>query len=93
MDGGIIPTLTTVGVIVALALNLLNLRGKMHENNPAMIELRMNVKHIRETVDKQDVVMSQLSGNVKELNERMVKVEMDVKAAHRRLDERKNDVR
>jgi len=87
--GDIIALVTAAGVIVALALNLMNLRGKMHENNPAMIELRMNVKHIRETVDKQDVIMAQLSGNVKELNERMVKVEMDVKAAHRRLDEQK----
>jgi len=87
--GDIISLATAGGVLVTLAINMMSLRGKMTENNPAMIELRMNVKHIRETVDRQDAIVLQLTAGVKELTERMVKVEVDVKAAHRRLDEHK----
>jgi len=87
--GDIVALLTAAGVVVALIVNINNLKGKMNEKNPAMIELRMDVKHIRETVDRNNVTVSQLMATANEHAERLIKVEMEAKAAHRRLDELK----
>ena len=85
--GDVIAYATAAGVMVALILNFMNLRTKISENNPAMIELRMNVTHIRATVDRQDALVGQLYDATRDNTERIVRLEMDVKAAHRRLDE------
>ncbi len=88
MDAGVVASLiTALGVIVALALNIGTLRTRGQTNNPAMIEMRADVKHIREKVDKTDMLVERQDQRADELDKRVVLVEASVKSAHHRIDE------
>lgn len=83
----IMPALTGLGVVVALMLNLMNIRQKGRESNPATIEMRHDIKHIRERVDEQKVAMEKQDEKMDRMNDQLVLNEASAKQAHKRLDE------
>lgn len=83
----IISLITALGVIVALTLNVGNLRSKGRENNPAIIEMRQDIKYIRSAIDKQEGVNGEQDRRIDGLSDRVAVVEQSTKSAHKRIDD------
>lgn len=77
--------ITVAGVVVSLVLNVVSLRDRDKKQTEEYVEMRSDVKHIREKVDT-------LEEKMNDIPERLTAVERDLKSAHRRIDklEQKN---
>jgi len=83
----VITLVTAAGVIVALISNLANLRAKRQENNPAIIEMRQDIKYIRSAIDKQEGVNGEQDRRIDDLGNRVAVAEASIKSAHKRMDD------
>lgn len=66
---------TAAGTIIALISNVVSLRDRGKKETENIVEMRSDIKHIREKVDKFD-----------DIPERVTKVEESAKSAHKRID-------
>lgn len=83
----VLPIITAFGVIVALLSNAMNIRSKRDEKTANLVEMRADVKHIREKVDRQDTIVERLDQRMDGIDQRVVLVEASAKSAHKRIDE------
>ena len=85
--GDVITLVTAAGVIVALIGNIANLRSKRRESNPAIIEMRQDIKYIRSAIDKQEGVNGEQDKRIEATASRVAVVEQSVRSAHKRIDD------
>lgn len=67
--------ITAIGTIVALLNNVVALKDRGKNETETIVEMRSDIKHIREKVDKFD-----------DIPERVTAVEESTKSAHKRID-------
>ena len=85
--GDVITLATAAGVIVALIGNVAHLRAKGRENNPAIIEMRQDIKYIRSAIDKQEGVNGEQDRRIDDAASRVAAVEHAMRSAHKRIDD------
>lgn len=85
--GDIIAMITALGVIVALIGNALSIAAKRDEKTASLVEMRADVKHIREKVDRQDLLLDRLDERIDDVDRRVVLIDAATRRAHDRLDE------
>ena len=85
--GDVVTLVTAAGVIVALVSNVANLRAKGRENNPAIIEMRHDIKYIRSAIDKQEGVNGEQDRRIDDAASRVAVMEQAMRSAHKRIDD------
>lgn len=85
----IVAAVTMLGLLVTICINMYTLRAKRRESDPWMIEMRGDLKHIREKVDDQGIMVKRIDDEVGQMRERLAVYERDLKSMWRNIDELK----
>ena len=85
--GDIAFLVSVIGSSVALIAAFSTSLRKSRANDPAIVEMRADIKYIRSSVDKQEGLTVEQARRIDEHERRLANTEASINAVHRRLDE------
>ena len=81
-----IAIISALGMILSIIVTISTLIGRGQIKVASDVELKSDVKHIREEVDKTSDALNKMSEKIDGVDTRLVRVEESCKSAHHRID-------